>query len=448
MIGYCPAGAAALHDLVTQAHKQSILLQDFLDAHILIQGKQGLYSPYEDRIMFPIHNHVGSCCGFGGRVFKEQDDRAKYYNSQEHTHFAKSTILFGLHTAKKSIQQGGTAFLVEGYLDCITMVQYGYTNSLATLGTACTIDHLKQIARHSKKLYVVYDGDEAGQKAIIRLAQLCWQVNLELFIVGLPATEDPASFLTKGNSLEPLIAAAENIFLFSIKKLGNQFFSKSLQEKLGHINQLCEVIAQLSDTLQKDILLNSMATTFDIPFDTLKNHLRQSQARLTKMVQRPLQSEVAEQTEQEIENMADFQDIPPLEKKLFSAILHNETGITAQELQFFIEHVSLPLATMLTRYYASGAQDKPDFDAFFNSLSKQEQNFVSNGIIEHGSVSAQHFEQLMHEFHKKQWKTVVQELKQKITQHTDSSPEGTESLNKLLAEFNELKKKRERGYYE
>jgi DNA primase len=272
-LGYCPSGVKVLQDLVTQAQKQALLMQDFYDAHILMDGKQGLYSPYEERIIFPIHNHVGSCCGFGGRVFRETDERAKYYNSHEHVQFNKSGLLFGLHKAKKKIQETGVAFLVEGYLDCIAMVQAGYMNTIATLGTACTIDHLKQIARHAKKLYVVYDGDQAGQKAVIRLAQLCWQANMELLIVTLPEDEDPASFLAKGNNLELQKMRAENLFLFSIKQFGNQFFSKSLQEKLSYIHQLLEIIAPINDPLQKDLLLHTMATTFDMPFETLKNHL-------------------------------------------------------------------------------------------------------------------------------------------------------------------------------
>lgn len=450
-IGYCPAGMSALHDLVTQAQKQSLLMQDFLDAHILMEGRQGLYSPYEERIIFPIHNHIGDCCGFGGRIFRDTDDRAKYYNSHEHAQFNKSGLLFGLHKAKKKIQQTGTTFLVEGYLDCIAMAQIGYTNTLATLGTACTIDHLKQIARHAQKVYVIYDGDEAGQKAILRLAQLCWHVHLELFIVILPSADDPASFLAKGNSLDPLIAAAENIFLFSIKQLGNQFFAKSLQEKLGHINQLLELITQLSDPLQKDLLLHTMANTFDMSFETLKNHLRQK-----KTPYRPTKQEPATlplPTDQKAQEQGEeLETIDPLEKKLFSAILHHEAVLTVEDYQFLQKHLSKPLANMLATYYAGYPEQKNvRFDVFFQALSQQEQSFVSHVIIETGILhnnsddnkqSAAQITQLMQEFYKKQWKKQAHELKQKIAQQqTLTCKNAPQELNQLLIEFQELKKK-------
>ena len=82
-------------------------------------------------------------CGFGGRIFKEHDTRPKYYNSRENDYFIKGSLLFNLDKAKKSIQETGKIFLVEGYTDCMAMTQQGYTNTVATLGTACTIEHLE-----------------------------------------------------------------------------------------------------------------------------------------------------------------------------------------------------------------------------------------------------------------------------------------------------------------
>ena len=82
--------------------------------------------------------HIGRFVGFGGRVFRQGDDRPKYYNSHDHTFFNKGTMLFGLDRAKKAIAEAETAFLVEGYTDLIIMNQYGFTNTVATLGTACT----------------------------------------------------------------------------------------------------------------------------------------------------------------------------------------------------------------------------------------------------------------------------------------------------------------------
>ena len=198
-LGYCPA---SLKSLLSYAKDQNILAQNLKEAHIVMEGKQGLYSPFEERIIFPIRDHIGRFVGFGGRIFKEGDDRAKYYNSHDHALFNKGTTLFGLDRAKKAISQQEEAFLVEGYTDLIIMNQYGYTTTVATLGTACTQEHLNLLARYAQRLYIMYDGDAAGQNAIIRLAQLCWNAAIEPFVIFLNSQDDPATFLLSGGDLE------------------------------------------------------------------------------------------------------------------------------------------------------------------------------------------------------------------------------------------------------
>ncbi|HXW86213.1 MAG TPA: DNA primase, partial [Candidatus Bathyarchaeia archaeon] len=167
LVGYFPTGARAIQTLFKDMQKHHLLPHDIMESHIVQESKTMLYSPFEDRIIFPIKDHVGRFCGFGGRVFREQDTRSKYYNSRENEHFNKGSLLFGLDGAKKAMQEKGTAFFVEGYTDCIAMAQAGYANTVATLGTACTIEHLKQIARYTHTLYIMYDSDKAGIQAVL-----------------------------------------------------------------------------------------------------------------------------------------------------------------------------------------------------------------------------------------------------------------------------------------
>ena len=202
-LGFFPKGNIAIKELLKQAATQGFLTKDFIKAGILFQGRNNLYSPFEGRIIFPIKDHVSRYCGFGGRVFLPDDDRCKYYNSKENQFFQKGNLLYGLDVAKKNIQNDDIAFLVEGYTDCIAMHSYGHKNSIATLGTACTLDHLKKIANYTQQLYVMYDGDNAGQKAILRLTQLCWTIDIEPKVICLPKDSDPASFLHKNQDLKP-----------------------------------------------------------------------------------------------------------------------------------------------------------------------------------------------------------------------------------------------------
>ncbi len=123
-IGFFPSGLSSVQSLIRYAQKNNVLADDLLKANILGQAKRVLYSPFEGRIIFPIKDHLGRFCGFGGRVFKPEDNRAKYYNSKENTYFTKGQLLFGFDLAKQSIQKSESVFLVEGYTDCIAMYQH------------------------------------------------------------------------------------------------------------------------------------------------------------------------------------------------------------------------------------------------------------------------------------------------------------------------------------
>src|SRR3990167_4037364 len=160
-LGYLPACATALKELIKCAHQQAFSVQELYDMHFIFENRGLAHSPFEQRILFPIQDHLGRFCGFGGRIFLPGDERPKYYNSHDTPYFQKGSLLFGMDKAKKSIQQQGYAFLVEGYTDCIAMVQHGQTNTVATLGTACTLEHLQLLSNHAEKVYVLYDGDSA-----------------------------------------------------------------------------------------------------------------------------------------------------------------------------------------------------------------------------------------------------------------------------------------------
>ena len=177
--------------------KQNILVDDLLEAHILSSGKNVFFLPLKSALCFPSPIIWEDFADLAEESLNPMIPVPKYYNSHENEHFAKGHLLFGLDKAKKEIQKTGSAFLVEGYTDCIAMAQHGLSNTVATLGTACTVDHLTALSRYAQQLYVLYDGDNAGQQAILRIGQLCWQASMELKVIQMPAGEDPASFLSK-----------------------------------------------------------------------------------------------------------------------------------------------------------------------------------------------------------------------------------------------------------
>jgi DNA primase len=435
-LGYFPGGLQSVKHLIDYMQQYHVLAQDLIEAHILVQGKTVLYSPFEERLIFPITDHLGRLCGFGGRTFKINDQRPKYYNSRENDYFHKGTRLFGLDLARNKIQETGHVFLVEGYTDCTAMIQHGFTNTVATLGTACTINHLKILARYAQHLYVLYDGDTAGQQAIMRLTELCWKVNLELKVICLPAQEDPASFLAKNNDLHPLIANAQDIFLFFIASLGKEFNTQPLNHKVRVTRTLLETIVPIDDMLKQDFLLQKAAKTFEIPFETLKDELVRIRSASTQEPAQPTQAPALA-----ITTPAD-PAVSMLEKRIFCAILHNIPLCNNSNINYVVEYMPGMLFKLLRTMQEQMAvmQEAFDFTRFFDNLTEQEKQYVSKILSEYQEkLDVPAFEQLILQLQKKQWKIITHTIKTKLAHAKNIGDEA--QVQQLMNDFMELKRK-------
>ena len=431
-LGFFPGGLQSIKKCLQAVSTQNILAQDLIDAHIISQGKTVLYSPFEERIIFPIKDHLGRFCGFGGRVYKPEDKRPKYYNSRENEYFIKGSILFGLDVAKKAIQDSNTALMVEGYTDCIAMAQDGFKNTVATLGTACTLAHLKLLSRYASYLYILYDRDVAGEKAILRLTQLCWQANMELKVVLLPMGQDPASFLAAGNKLQKRIDAAQDIFEFFIDSVGKGFSLKPLHEKATIARSLIETIQGIQDPLKVDILLQKASNLLDIPFETLKK-----EAERTKSAQTHDSPKQIMETTPQTKNTQETR----LEKKIFCAIIHNVDLFNSPNDHYLISYMPTPLGDILEKLKeAQDSMGSFEFTQFFDTLNENEKRYVSKLLLEHEeSITQENFEQLLVQFHKKRWKQIVRSIQTKLTQ---AKQEGNqEKVQKILSDFITLKQK-------
>lgn len=437
-IGYFPGGLQAINRLLSFARTQNILADDLMTANILAQGKTVLYSPFEERIIFPIKDHLGRFCGFGGRRFKEHDERAKYYNSRENQYFVKGSILFGLDTAKKSIQEKEEVFLVEGYTDCIAMVQHGYPNTVATLGTACTSTHLKTLSRYAQRLIILYDGDKAGQDAILRLTELCWQVSMELSVIVMPQAHDPASYLetaahTPGQFNDPNMA--HDIFDFFISTLGTNYASKGLGEKLKIARKIIAIIHKQEDALKQDILLQKTSKALDIPFSSLKQELDEF-----RETPAPAQVDQAPENPEE-SHLAMDQGLPRLEKMIFFAIMNNIQLLNPENEEYLLEYLPKPLNTLLaTLNTAQMSNPAITFTEYYGMLGTEEQLFISKLLLEGELEPIQKdFDHLMIQLQKKNWKEIVSGIKTKLAQA--KREENTEKMNSIMRDFLELKQK-------
>ncbi len=442
-LGYFPGGQRSLKRLIDFVKNDAFLAQDLISAHILAEGKNVLYSSFEERIIFPIKDHLGRYVGFGGRTYKKNDnDRPKYYNCKENRYFSKGSLLFGLDQAKSHIQQHGTVFLVEGYTDCLAMVQHGFAHTVATLGTACTLEHLTTLARYAQELYVLYDGDQAGKKAMLRLTELCWQVDVELKIITLPPEDDPASYIQKGGNLNDRIAQAQDIFIFSIESSAQDFMKKNLTDKVTIIRNILSIIQRIEDPLKQEILLQRAAKAFDISLSSLKKELQYQKLSVKKGAHKKPNT-WSQSTDQPSSNSINrsLKEIPILEKKLFSVIINNVHLLKPGDEEYLLQYLSPALQTLLQKIgHIKGDAPHMDFVRFFDVLNEQEKNLVSHLVLECQEYEGpENLDYLLTQFQKKNWKSFVADTRIKLSRAKQENDQHT--IKQVLHRFQELKQK-------
>jgi DNA primase len=214
-LGYAPDSWDAL---LTKARGEGISTAQLLAAGLIAQkeGTDRCYDRFRHRLMFPIYDLTGSVIAFGGRALRD-DERAKYLNSPESILFDKSSQLYAMNWARERIVSGGTAVVVEGYLDALIPIQAGVSNVVASLGTALTERHVRLLGRYAKEVVLVFDADQAGAAAAQRAMEVFLAQQIGIRVATIPAGKDPCDYcLAEGpEAFEALVASAPDAMQYA-----------------------------------------------------------------------------------------------------------------------------------------------------------------------------------------------------------------------------------------
>jgi DNA primase len=268
-VGFAPGGASWQRARLADAGVDEELA---LRAGLLRSGRSGgSFAYFRDRIIFPIRNIAKQVTGFGGRIIDSGEP--KYLNSADSAYFNKGKLLYGFEASRLPIARRRTAILVEGYLDLLAMFQAGINNVVATCGTAFTPDQARLIRRGATAVVMLFDGDRAGLQAAVRACHVALATGLEPSVARLPADADPASLLESGDRepLERLLESAAPYLPFLLSLVEERDAGRQGRERA--LRQALTSIAEVSDPIRREYLMQEAADLFGIRLAALREHL-------------------------------------------------------------------------------------------------------------------------------------------------------------------------------
>jgi len=254
-IGYAPDS----WDTLTNTIKSLSFNDDVYDkTGLFIKTDRGWRDRFRSRIMFPIFHQSGKPIAFGGRIFNH-DDPAKYLNSPETPLYRKSEVFYGLHKTRDSIRKFSTAVLVEGYTDFLQLVQLGIPNVVALSGTALGINHASQIRKFASKVYLAYDGDDAGINATLRAGYVLFQAGIEPLVIPMPSDKDPDDWVREAgvNAFQEAMGSSMSLLLFHLQKKDVKNLSATDRSKT--VKEILKEISLINDGIIRDDLLKSLS---------------------------------------------------------------------------------------------------------------------------------------------------------------------------------------------
>lgn len=382
-LGWAPKSRNAFFDAAkSKGYKEEFLIATGL----CIKNEDGsIVDRFYDRVMFPIHTISGRVVAFGGRTLKSGHPAMKYVNSPETEIYVKSNSLYGLYFAKNEISRQDKCYLVEGYLDVLSMHQLGITNVVASSGTSLTVPQIRLIKKFTDNITIMYDGDSAGIRAALRGIGLILKEGMNVKVVLIPDGEDPDSY-AKSHTLQEVrnfIESGERDFIgFKIDLLLEEAGNDPLK-RAELINDIADTIALIPDAVKRTVYVQSSGERLKINQDVL---FRRVAATRTKVLEDDLKAVNRENAR--IENRASHEETinrQPYDDDKSSSISYNiENELLApseRELLWFILNNGLDYMEFETDSNFYDAENTVTVADFIDSAISADNHQFENSIF-------------------------------------------------------------------
>ncbi len=423
-----------------------------VEAGLCVKSERGgVYDRFRNRLIFPIFDQNGRVCGFGGRQLTKDENSPKYLNSAETVLYRKSNMLYALNLARPSIEKSGYAILCEGYMDVIMAHAYGYEQAVASLGTALTPSQAKLLKRFASKAFFLYDGDSAGQKAMLRGGESLLAAGLDTRTITLSPEDDPDTFLRREGAaaLRPMMDDAREFFDFAMGAHAATLDIETLAGQAELVERLAPIVNAMRNEVMREMAVARMLKKLPgLPREALLSILTRKKAETEKREEQMRGGSAAPERPLFVPDEESRPDgaPPPLdgmERGLLKLMLESAAalGIVRSQLQYdWI--TDRRLAPWIFHFYDHPGYAETLLDEMDLGGEYPGDRVIVNGILAWDTSIGEDAEasatQLLRRLHERHQKTLAQALLRMIDEHEVSG----EAANRLLSALHHENKSR------
>jgi DNA primase len=394
--------------------------------------ERGTYDKFWNRVMFPIMDVNNRVIGFGGRVMGTGEP--KYLNSPETKLFDKSRNLYGLNYARLSREK--YILICEGYIDVIALHQAGFTNAVASLGTAFTVQHAQLLKRYTDKVILTYDNDGAGIKAALRAIPILKEVGVSIRVLNMQPYKDPDDFIKNlgSDAFEERIKEARNSFLFEIDVLKKDYKMDDPEQKTAFYNQVSKKLLEFPEALERENYLEAVSREFFINYEDLKrlvNRLGSTLGAVSPASKREEEKGFKDQKKKDKED-----GVKQSQRLLLTWLIENPIlfdkihGVITPE--DFIEELYHKVAQMVFDGHAAGTLNPAEI---LNHFINDDDQYRAVAGLFHASLK----ESPNNEEQKKAFSETIMKVKKNSLDNASRHAEGIEELQRIIKEQAALK---------